>query len=164
MEQLWAPWRMEYIAAPIKTEGCLFCEAARAGVDRDHLVLVKTDSSLIMLNRYPYIGGHLMVVPLRHTGELDELSDAEQLDLMCSVRQARGALMRAAAPEGFNIGMNIGKSAGAGVVSHLHIHVVPRWHGDSNFMQAVSGVRVISEGLMESYDKLIAEISGNRRT
>ena len=164
MNRLWAPWRTKYIAAPVGSDACLFCKAVEVGVDRDSLVLVKNRFSLIMLNRYPYIGGHLMVVPLRHTGELDELSDEEQLDLIHAVCQARAALQCAFAPEGYNIGMNIGKSAGAGIVHHLHVHVVPRWHGDSNFMQAINDVRVISEGLQESYERLSAAITEcNRR-
>ncbi|MBT1073544.1 HIT family protein [Pelotalea chapellei] len=157
MERLWAPWRMEYMMAP-QHDSCFLCEAAEAGVDRNHLVLVKREFCLIMLNRYPYVGGHLMVVPLRHTGELDDLDDAEQLDLLHGVRQARAALRRTSAPEGFNIGMNIGKPAGAGLENHLHIHVVPRWNGDTNFMQPVGELRIISEGLKESYDRLRAAI------
>jgi ATP adenylyltransferase len=127
--------------------------------DRERLILSRSSNSLMMLNRYPYTGGHLMVAPLRHTAELDELADSELLDLMHMLRNGRSLLQRVVRPDGFNIGLNLGKAAGAGVAEHLHIHIVPRWNGDSNFMTVIGDVRVIPEGLMATYDQLKAAFS-----
>lgn len=155
MERIWAPWRMTYLSNPVHEEGCVFCKALEAvNEDRERLVLTRTEHSLIMLNRYPYTCGHLMVVAGRHTAELDDFSDSEQLDLMRCLRQARSLLREVAHPDGFNIGMNLGKAAGAAIDGHLHIHVVPRWNGDTNFMSASADVRIIPEGILESYDRL----------
>lgn len=151
MDRLWAPWRMEYLSES-KPEGCVFC---RQGNDRDLLVLKRTGLVQIMLNRYPYANGHLMVMPLRHTADLDGLSDAEMLELFRGVSLCKDVLTRASAPDGFNIGMNLGKSAGAGVEDHLHLHVVPRWDGDSSFMLVVSETRVLPEALLATYDRLL---------
>jgi len=155
MDRIWAPWRMTYLTTPVRDDGCVFCKAWEAvDEDRERLVLLRTDQSFIMLNRYPYTCGHLMVVPKRHTAELDDFSDSEQLDLMRCVRQARALLREVARPDGFNVGMNLGKAGGAAIEGHLHIHIVPRWNGDTNFMSVSADVRVIPEGLYESYDRL----------
>jgi ATP adenylyltransferase len=154
MERIWAPWRGAYVRSEDPGEGCVFCRAREADDDRGHLVLARAEHSLVMLNRFPYAPGHLMVIPLRHIAEPDDLNDAEILDLMRGVRRARSALRQAARPEGYNIGMNLGKSAGAGIEDHLHIHVVPRWSGDTSFMPVIAGVRVMSEALMDTYDTL----------
>lgn len=156
MERIWAPWRMAYIASAAVEEGCFFCRAKDAADDRQHLVLARTCHTMTMLNRYPYINGHVMVAPLRHTAELDGLGDDELLDLMHGVRLARRMLHEVSGPAGFNIGVNLGRVAGAGVEDHLHIHVVPRWNGDTNFMPVMADVRVINQGLMEVYDRLYA--------
>ncbi len=156
MERIWAPWRMTYISNAPREDGCIFCRARDASDDRERLVLSRHKHALIMLNRYPYTCGHLMVVPLRHTADMDDLSDGELLDLMHGVRRACALLKAVATPQGFNIGMNLGKAAGAGVEEHLHVHVVPRWNGDTNFMSVTGDVRVIPEGLMEAYDRLLA--------
>lgn len=158
MERIWAPWRMSYINNAEPDDGCIFCRAREATDDREKLVLVRRRHSLIMLNRYPYTCGHLMVVPFMHTAELDELNDEASLDLMRGVSQACDLLRQVAHPGGLNIGLNLGKAAGAGVEEHLHIHVVPRWNGDTNFMSVTGGVRVIPEGLLESYDRLAAAL------
>lgn len=158
MERIWAPWRMTYISNADHETGCIFCRAGEAADDRERLVLVRNESSLIMLNRYPYTCGHMMVAPLRHTTDMKDLNDHELLDLMHAVRRSCVLLREVASPDGFNIGINIGKAAGAGVEEHLHIHVVPRWNGDTNVMSVVGDVRVIPEGLMESYDRLAANI------
>lgn len=157
MERIWAPWRMSYISNNTLVQGCIFCPDDIA--DRDRLILARSDTSLIMLNRYPYTGGHLMVAPLRHTAELDDLGDVELLDLMHMIRKGRSLLQRVVNPDGFNIGINLGKAAGAGVEEHLHIHIVPRWNGDSNFMTVVGDVRVIPEGLLAAYDQLISALA-----
>lgn len=158
MERIWAPWRVTYISNSAPEEGCIFCRAGEADNDRERLVLARREHSLIMLNRYPYTCGHLMVAPLRHKAEMGDLEDDEMLDLMHGVRQACAILREVAHPDGLNIGMNLGKVAGAGVEDHLHIHIVPRWIGDTNFMTAIDDVRVIPEGLMETYDRLATAI------
>jgi ATP adenylyltransferase len=156
MERIWAPWRMTYITATTQEADCIFCRAWKTDDDRERLVLTRQKHALIMLNRYPYTCGHLMVAPQRHTADMDDLSDDELLDLTRGVRRACALLRCVAAPHGFNIGMNLGKAAGAGVEEHLHIHIVPRWNGDTNFMSVTGDVRVIPEGLMEAYDRLFA--------
>jgi ATP adenylyltransferase len=155
VERIWAPWRMTYLNNSVAANGCIFCAAWQlVDQDRERLVLVRSEHSLIMLNRYPYTGAHLIVASARHTAELDDLADEELLDLMQCVRRARGLLRTAVKPDGFNIGINLGKAAGAGFDDHLHIHVVGRWIGDTNFMPVCGDVHVISEGLMEIYDRL----------
>lgn len=151
MDKLWAPWRVEYLTEP-KRSGCIFCED---GEDRDLLVLRRTPLARIMLNRYPYSNGHLLVAPRRHTAELGELTEAEMLELFRCAALCRDVLARASAPDGFNIGLNLGKAAGAGIADHLHLHVVPRWNGDSNFMTVVADLRVIPEALLATYDRLL---------
>ena len=151
MERLWAPWRIEYLVQE-KPAGCIFCQQ---GNDRDRLVLKATPLTLVMMNRYPYVNGHLMVAPTRHTAELSELSDAEMLELFRTVALCREILSKSCAPDGFNIGLNLGKAAGAGVEDHLHLHVVPRWNGDNNFMSVVADIRVVPEALLASYDRLL---------
>lgn len=153
MEQLWAPWRMEYILAQKPTE-CIFCIPTDISEDRSRLILHATEHNLIMLNRYPYCSGHLMVAPRQHTARLDALPGACQLDLMQSLSLCQSVLEEALHPDGFNVGINIGKAAGAGVDDHLHIHIVPRWQGDTNFMSVVPDVRVIPEDLLLTYDKI----------
>ena len=154
MERIWAPWRQSYVSNNRSDTSCIFCPGHEGINDRERLILARSDHSLIMLNRYPYTGGHLMVAPLRHTAELDDLSDAELLDMMYLLRRGRSLLKRVANPDGFNVGINLGKAAGAGVEDHLHIHIVPRWNGDSNFMTVVGDVRVIPDGLTEAYERL----------
>ena len=153
MERIWAPWRMAYIREAAD-EGCFFCRARESSNDRQNLVLARSSTTMTILNRYPYINGHLMVAPLRHTAEIDDLTDDELLGLMRGVRQARRVLMETVSPAGFNIGINLGRSAGAGVEDHLHIHVVPRWNGDNNFMPVMAETRVINQDLMDVFDLL----------
>lgn len=154
MERLWAPWRMEYIENE-KPEGCVLCLPTETGCDRERLVLYRTDFSFVMMNRYPYTNGHLMIAPLRHTSDMDSLSDAEMLDLFKIVNLCRRILEEAASPQGYNIGINLGRAAGAGVEEHLHIHIVPRWNGDTNFMSVMSDVRVMPENLLRTYERLL---------
>jgi ATP adenylyltransferase len=150
---------MSYIKTLNKDEGCIFCAAWNSDNDREKLVLERSEHSLIMLNRFPYTNGHMMAAPKRHTASLDELSDIELLDLMKSVRRARNLLQKVASPDGFNVGINLGRGAGAGIEDHLHIHVVPRWIGDVNFMTVIGDIRVIPEGLMITYDQLFSAFS-----
>ena len=153
MERIWAPWRMDYILDE-KPHGCIFCLDGCTDEDRQNLVLYRTPLSLVMLNRYPYTNGHLMVAPRHHTAELDSLTDVEMLDLFRTVRLCKSVLEEEASPQGFNIGLNLGRAAGAGIEDHLHIHIVPRWNGDTNFMTVVADVRVVPEGLLTAYDRL----------
>ena len=159
MERIWAPWRQEYVSNARPENICIFCPSQTGKSDRERLILARSDYSLMMLNRYPYTGGHLMVAPLRHAADLDDLSDAELLDLMHLLRRGRALLKRVASPDGFNVGINLGRAAGAGVEEHLHIHIVPRWNGDSNFMTVVGNVRVIPDGLTETYERLSASLA-----
>ena len=153
MDVLWAPWRMAYIEAPKSEQACIFC-AATTGDPRDRLLLGGTAHSLVMLNRYPYQNGHLMVAPRRHTADLPELGADEHGDLAETLRRALASLGDAFHPEGFNVGMNIGACAGAGVRDHLHWHIVPRWAGDTNFMPVLADVHVMPQHLLETYDRL----------
>ena len=151
MDRLWAPWRMEYLTQS-KSADCVFC---RPGSDRELLVLMRTPLVQIMLNRYPYANGHLMVAPNRHTADLAALSDQEMLAMFRGAALCRDVLQRASEPDGFNVGMNLGKAAGAGVEDHLHLHVVPRWNGDGSFMLVVAETRVLPEALLTTYDRLL---------
>lgn len=153
MERIWAPWRIEYILAERPCE-CIFCDDDASLSDRDRLILYRTSLSIVMLNRYPYTNGHLMVAPSRHIASLDDLSEDEILDIFRATRLSRTILQQEASPQGYNIGINLGKTAGAGVEEHLHVHIVPRWHGDTNFMAVVDDVRVVPEGLLATYDRL----------
>jgi ATP adenylyltransferase len=150
---LWAPWRIEYVRGP-KREGCVFCDALAAGADREHLVLHRGERVFVILNRYPYTAGHLMVVPNRHAAGMEELSGAEAAELWELAVRARSALEAVYRPSGYNVGLNLGPAAGAGVGDHLHLHLVPRWIGDTNFMAVLDDVRVISQHLTEIYDSL----------
>lgn len=153
MDRIWAPWRIGYITAD-KPAGCVFCVGDGDAGDRDRLILYRSTFSFIIMNLYPYTNGHLMVIPYRHTSALDDLDDAELLDFMQTLRLARRCLELAFSPQGFNIGMNLGHAAGAGVEEHLHFHVVPRWHGDTNFMTVTADLRVIPEAMQATYDNL----------
>lgn len=154
MERLWAPWRIDYILNE-KPSHCIFCVSSDQEQDRDRLILYRTGLSLVMLNRYPYNNGHMMIAPFRHTADMNELSIAEMLDLFAALRLCRNVLEKTAAPQGFNIGINLGKAAGAGVDDHIHIHIVPRWNGDTNFMSVIGDVRIMPENLLNTYEKLL---------
>jgi ATP adenylyltransferase len=153
MKVLWAPWRMALISAP-KPKRCIFCELPSAGDDRNNLVLSATRSTVVMLNRFPYNSGHLMVAPRRHVGTLEALTHAQHALLAEELRFAANAVRREFRPEGMNLGMNLGAAAGAGIADHLHWHVVPRWAGDTNFMPTVGSVKVLPEHLLATYDRL----------
>jgi ATP adenylyltransferase len=145
MNKLWAPWRRKYIETAKKQKSCIFCEAAK--LKEKHKVVFKTKYSVVLLNIYPYNNGHLMVCPTRHTKDLTSLKTEEILDLFESLKKAQSLLQKTLKPEGFNIGMNLSRSAGAGITNHIHIHIVPRWNGDTNFMPVISGTKVISQSL-----------------
>jgi ATP adenylyltransferase len=154
IETLWAPWRVEYFERE-KPNSDFLAEAARASDDAAHFVITRRKTAFLMMNRYPYTVGHLMAVPYRKTGELDSLGENEIVDLWHLVGHAQALLRVATKAQGFNVGLNLGECAGAGVVDHLHVHIVPRWSGDTNFMPILAGTRTISEGLRALYEKLI---------
>ncbi len=154
MRVIFAPWRMEYILGQ-KPDGCVLCDALGKGVTRESLVLYVSDKAFVMMNRYPYSSGHLMVVPRSHVGAPDMLDPAEWSDVNRLVRLSIKVLRRAFNPDGFNIGMNLGKAAGAGITDHCHVHVLPRWSGDTNFISTVGELRVIPQALESTFDKLL---------
>ena len=156
MERLWSPWRSEYIASgDANSEGCAFCTVTKASdKDETNFVLHRGSFSFIVLNIYPYITGHLLIVPFEHLGDLESAPKETTDEMMDLTKRAQGVLRDAYKPSGFNIGMNLGRVAGAGIADHIHIHVLPRWAGDSNFMSTVSQTRVLSEDLNGTYRKL----------
>jgi ATP adenylyltransferase len=155
LETLWAPWRVEYFEKEPRNLNFL-SEAAQASDDAAHLVIARRKNAFLMMNRYPYSVGHLMAVPYRKVAELSALGDNEVIELWNLVVYAQALLRAATKAQGFNIGLNLGECAGAGVPDHLHIHIVPRWRGDTNFMPIFAGTRMLSEGLCALYDKLMA--------
>jgi ATP adenylyltransferase len=157
MKELWAPWRMQYILEE-KNTGCFLCKALEENEDKKNLILYRGDNVFVIMNRYPYNNGHLMLVPNRHIGELDELNSEEMLELMNVLTKMKKVLDKTLKPEGYNIGINLGKVAGAGVEDHLHIHIVPRWNGDTNFMPVIADTKVMPEYLEKTYEKIIANI------
>jgi ATP adenylyltransferase len=158
---LWAPWRIEYITGP-KAGECIFCVAA-AGRDggADHVVELG-DACFTMLNAFPYASGHVMVAPYRHVGDLEDLRDEELLEIMRLACRAVAGLRDVMAPDGFNVGFNVGEVAGAGYADHVHLHVVPRWRGDTNFMPVIGGTRVLSQALDATHEALVAALDRAR--
>lgn len=154
---LWAPWRLEYIKQADEQAGCVFCgEATGALRDEDSLLVALGDTALALLNKYPYSSGHVMVAPRRHVGELGGLTDEESLEIHHLAVAAIDTLGRVYGPGGFNLGWNLGHTAGAGIADHVHQHVVPRWSGDTNFMPVLADVKVIPEHLLETRERLRA--------
>ncbi len=158
MKRLWAPWRMEYIAGLDQDDNeCIFCQTPRQNQDEKNLILWRGESCFVMLNLFPYNTGHLLIAPYQHTAQLGELSEKERLQFWELVQEALRALRVTMNPDGFNLGMNLGRAAGAGIDAHLHLHIVPRWNGDTNFMPVLDDTKVISESLEETYRKLKPE-------
>ena len=153
MEQIWAPWRIQYIQME-KPEGCILCEKPGQNNDAQNYILYRGSKNFVIMNAYPYNPGHLMVAPYRHVASLDELTDDELREHFNIVSRSVRLLRQVFAPGGFNIGVNMGKVAGAGIDEHVHTHIVPRWQGDTNFMPVISDVRVVPEALAETYKKL----------
>jgi len=154
MEHIWSPWRYKYIASADREPGCVFCRAAGDGDDRRNLILYRARLNFVILNLFPYTSGHLMIVPYEHTASLAEVSSETTSEMMELAKQANRALEAEYNPDGLNVGMNLGRSAGAGVADHIHLHVVPRWTGDANFVSIVGETRVLPEDLQATYDKL----------
>ena len=156
LESLWAPWRVEYFQAEHQTGRDFLTEAAESSDDAAHLVIARRKSAFLIMNKYPYSAGHLMAVPYRKIHVMEELTEGEVLELWELSIRAQKLLSVAVKAQGFNIGWNLGKAAGAGVDDHLHIHIVPRWVGDSNFIAVIGGTRIIPEALEPLYERLVA--------
>jgi ATP adenylyltransferase len=154
MKVLWAPWRMEYILSNNKDEACIFCPGDNRDNDEERLILYVGSLTMVIMNKYPYVNGHLLVAPIRHLSGLEKMTDEETLELLTMVKKTIGVLKKVMNPEGFNVGLNLGKVAGAGVEEHMHFHIVPRWNGDTNYMTAIGDVRVIPQHIIETYSTL----------
>ncbi|MFC2046604.1 HIT domain-containing protein [Chloroflexota bacterium] len=151
MKHLWSPWRLEYLTQP-RTDGCIFCQAAERDDDREHLVLLRGERVFLILNRYPYNNGHLMAVPYAHVPSLEDLDTETLAEMMHLLNRGLGALRTTMMPDGFNVGANLGSVAGAGIEEHVHLHAVPRWQGDTNFMPVVGDMRVVPQTWEQTYD------------
>lgn len=156
MERLWAPWRLEYVAGE-KTEGCIFCAFPGENNDEKNRILFRGKYAYIIMNAFPYSNCHLLILPYKHTGDYCELTDQEHTEIGQLARLSCHVLRSVCNPDGFNIGWNIGTAAGAGIAEHVHMHIVPRWTGDTNFMPVLAETRVLPEALEKSYAKLKAE-------
>lgn len=161
MDRLWTPWRSTYMKAKKEPGRCVFCDAAARNDDRETLILHRAEYCFVILNRYPYTSGHLMVAPYQHVSRLTAISEAAAAEMMRLTRRAETAIERAYQPDGLNLGMNLGEAAGAGIEEHIHMHVLPRWRGDANFMTTVSEARVIPEDLDTTYGKLSEQFATN---
>jgi len=151
---IFAPWRLEYVGSAEEQEGCVFCNAVESGDDEAALVVHRGRQAIVIVNKFPYTSGHFMVAPFRHLGEFGDLTDEEALEIHRLAGQGMGALSEIYEPQGYNLGWNLGRIAGAGVVDHVHLHVVPRWAGDTNFMPVLADVKVIPEHLADTRRRL----------
>ena len=154
MNHLWSPWRMEYIDKHNKEEGCVFCNAQSKSDSAENLIVHRGEHAYVILNRFPYTSGHLMVIPFAHKPNLEELDPETRAEMMELTSRCTTVLMNTYRPQGFNVGVNIGEAAGAGVLGHVHIHIVPRWNGDTNFMSSVGGTRVLPEALEDTWKRV----------
>jgi ATP adenylyltransferase len=157
MKHLWSPWRLEYLIEP-SAEGCIFCHAAESDDDRENLVLLRGEQAFLILNRFPYNNGHFMVVPYSHVPSLEDLDEPALTEMMLLLNRGLGGLRAIMAPDGFNVGANLGQVAGAGIEDHVHLHAVPRWAGDTNFMPVVGDMRVVPQTWLQTYDDLRAAL------
>ena len=160
MEHIWSPWRYRYVAGVDSKPGCVLCRIRDGEMDRENLVLIRASLNFIVLNLYPYTSGHLMIVPFEHKGSLAAIAEPAAAEMMTLARRAQLAIEAEYNPDGFNIGMNLGGSAGAGIADHLHLHVVPRWAGDANFVSVIGETRVLPEDLSVTYEKLKRHFQG----
>ncbi|MDX1621588.1 MAG: HIT domain-containing protein [Nitriliruptorales bacterium] len=160
LQRLWAPWRFGYIVDENQIEGCPFCVLPERGDDRANLILLRGEHNYVIFNAYPYNPGHLMVVPFAHVGDLGELDDEAADELWRLGRQTVSVLSEALASDGINLGMNLGGAAGAGIAEHLHLHVVPRWEADTNFVSTIGATRVLPRALEEMFDELVDAFNG----
>jgi ATP adenylyltransferase len=163
MEHLWTPWRSTYIKEKRDKDRCIFCLAAASNADEKNLILFRGHSAFVLLNRYPYTSGHLMIAPYEHVSRLAQASDPATEEIMRIARRAEQVLEEAYQPDGLNLGINLGEAAGAGIEQHIHMHILPRWKGDANFMTAVAGTRIIPEALEDTYAKLKGKFANRIR-
>ena len=160
MERLWRPWRIGYVRniESIRDEGCIFCSKPAEGDDRESLILHRGDTAFIIMNLYPYNTGHVMVTPYRHVGDLEALGEVEMRELMELTALMIRVIKKEMQPQGFNLGINLGKAAGAGFDQHIHMHIVPRWQGDTNFMPVVGESKVMPETIAGTYERLLSSL------
>jgi ATP adenylyltransferase len=156
MKRIWAPWRVQYIRNPNPT-GCIFCDKPKENKDPENFIVYRGAKNFVIMNAFPYNPGHLLVVPYRHICKLEDMNSEERIDHYEMVSQAVGILREACKSDNFNVGMNLGKVAGAGIADHIHTHIVPRWNGDNNFMPVIGETRVISESMADIYNRLKAK-------
>lgn len=162
MERLWAPWRSHYVANAGKPNGCFLCTEPHSVNDRESLILSRGPKTFVILNRFPYNSGHLLIAPYRHVKDWEVLDNEELLEIGLQAQKMVTALKKVFKPQGFNVGLNLGGPAGAGLPGHLHVHIVPRWQGDTNFMPVVGDTKVISEGLLNTWGKLRQFLAGHQ--
>ncbi len=162
MDRLWSPWRYAYIRTASPSDACIFCAKLAENNDRENYVLFRGQYNFVLLNLYPYTNGHLMIAPYEHVATLEQAQPETLTEMMALTRESEGHLRSVYRPHGINLGMNIGESAGAGVTGHIHMHVLPRWAGDANFMTVVAETRVLPEGLETTYEKLAAAFQARR--
>jgi len=163
LENLWAPWRMEYILGK-RDSRCIFCPESHGLSDEERLILHRGELTMVLMNKYPYNNGHLLVSPWRHVSRLDELTREELLELMEWLTKSTNILEKTMRPNGFNVGLNLGKEAGAGFEEHLHFHIVPRWRGDTNFIAVMADIRSIPEHIKQTYSKLLPHFQEGERS
>ncbi|MFP4521827.1 MAG: HIT family protein [Fibrobacterota bacterium] len=158
MDRMWAPWRMEYVSATDdKKDACVFCGKEKPVDDKKDLLLYRGGKCFVLMNLYPYNNGHLMVIPFRHLNDVSLLDADERKEIFDLTVKSKEVLAKVYSPHGFNVGMNLGRPAGAGIDEHIHMHILPRWNGDTNFMPVIAHTKVISEGMESSWEKLRAE-------
>src|SRR5246127_3536950 len=162
MDYLWTPWRYAYVTNAEKVSGCIFCDLPKSGDDAKVHIVHRGTNCYIVLNTYPYTSGHVMIVPFAHVDELHKLSEAAAQEMMALSQKTEGVLRQIYSPDGINLGMNIGRAAGAGVAGHIHMHILPRWVGDTNFMTVAGETRVLPESLEETYERIKGAMNGVR--
>ncbi len=165
MKRLFSPWRSAYIQSfqgGKKSKGCLFCRIAKEDNDKNNLIVWRGKECFVVMNRYPYNNGHIMVVPYKHTSSMGKLTDEVNIEIMKTVVRCMQALQKSCKPDGFNFGANMGKEAGAGIAKHIHFHLVPRWNGDTNFFPVLADVKIVSEDIQKNWQELTSFMKNSR--